>query len=189
MTAAGYAKGPDGLYVTAAGDRVTTDVKVTAGPQFERGNAILIASWKQNGFDMTSSTVAAAEARDREARQTFPGLASRGASEILRIFLTSEIGAPANRWLGDNRGGWSNADYDRLYDTYATTLDRTERDRQFAQLLKIQSEQLPAYTLYFQTHVVTSVAALRGPTDKTIGTEASRSTLPYWNINDWTWAS
>src|SRR5262249_35185106 len=96
MTSAGYARDRDGMYVNVAGERLTTDVKVTAGPQFERGNAILIDVWRQNGFDMAGSVVAAAEARDREARQTFTGMASRGASEILRIFLTSEVGAPSN---------------------------------------------------------------------------------------------
>ena len=32
-----------------------------------------------------------------------------------------------NRWRGGNRGGWSNAEYDRLAQTFNRTLGRPER--------------------------------------------------------------
>ena len=49
---------------------------------------------------------------------------------------------------GQNRAGWSNEEYDRLYATYRRTLDRAETDRIAVQLLKLLNEELPGYATY-----------------------------------------
>ncbi len=186
MTEAGWVKDRDGFYVTASGDRFKTDVRVTAGPEFERGQAILIDTWKRAGFEVTGSILAAAEARDREARQTFPGMASRGGGYEERSLTTADIGSAVNRWTGDNRGGWSNADYDRLFTEFATTIDRAERTRISVQMLKIISDEVPVYPMYLGLQVNTQVAGLSGPDPGTAGfATLTPGTLPYWNIGNW----
>jgi ABC-type transport system substrate-binding protein len=186
MTEAGYTKDRDGLYATAAGDRFRTDVRVTAGPEFERGQAIMIDTWRQAGFEVTGSILAAAEARDRQARQTFPGMASRGGGYQESSLTTGEIGSAANRWTGDNRGGWSNPEYDNLYQTFSTTIDRSDRLKTSIQMLKIIADEVPVYPMYLGLQVNTQVAGLTGPDPGTAGFATfTPGTLPYWNIGDW----
>ncbi|HZT06853.1 MAG TPA: ABC transporter substrate-binding protein [Chloroflexota bacterium] len=186
MAEAGYTKDQDGFYATRTGDRFHTDVRVTAGPEFERGQAILIDTWRRAGFDVSGSVLAAAEARDREARQTFPGMASRGGGFEERSLIGAEIGSAANRWTGDNRGGWSSAEYDRVYDSFSGTLDRDERERLGIQMLKLISDDVPVYPMYIGLQVNAQVAGLSGPDPGTSGFGAlSPATLPYWNIGEW----
>lgn len=103
-----------------------------------------------------------------------------------RTWTTFEAGSAANRWVGENRGGWSNSEYDRLWEAFATTMDRAERTRQLAGLMQLLSEQVPVYMLYFSVQIIAHVAALRGPEAGLPGTGAlSLDTLPHWNIHDW----
>ncbi|MPZ15400.1 MAG: hypothetical protein GEU73_13410 [Chloroflexi bacterium] len=186
MAEAGYAKDQDGIFANAAGERFWTDIRVTEGPEFERGQAILVDTWRRAGFDVRPSVLAAAQARDSEARQTFPGMASRGGGTEESSFTTGEIGSRENRWRGGNRGGWSDPAYDRLYDAFLNTLDGTERTGQVIQMMKLISEQLPVYTPYFAIQVNTHVSGLRGPDPGTAGFgESAPGTLPYWNIHEW----
>jgi peptide/nickel transport system substrate-binding protein len=186
MTEAGFAKDGDGFYASPTTGRFKTDIRVTAGPEFERGQAIVMDAWRRAGFDVSGSILPAAQARDREARQTFPGMASRGGGLEERSFTSADIGSPANRWTGDNRGGWSNPEYDRIYNAFTTTIDQAERTRNTVQMLKLLSEELPAYPMYLALQVNTQVAGLQGPEPGTAGFGTmTPGTLPYWNIQDW----
>ncbi len=186
MAEAGFAKDGEGFYTSPTTGRFRTDIRVTAGPEFERGQAIVVDAWRRAGFDVSGSVLPAAQARDREARQTFPGMASRGGGLEERSFTSAEIGSPANRWTGDNRGGWSNAEYDRIYNAFTTTIDQAERTRHTVQMLKLLSEELPAYPMYLAIQVNTQIAGLRGPEPGTAGFGTmTPGTLPYWNIQDW----
>ena len=52
---------------------------------------------------------------ERMMMHSFSGMATRGGGTLERTFTSGEIGTTANRWVGDNRSGWSNPEYDRLY--------------------------------------------------------------------------
>jgi peptide/nickel transport system substrate-binding protein len=187
MTEAGFAKDREGSFVSASGERFRPDYRVTGGPEFERSQAINADTWKRAGFDVQASVLPTARARDRETRHTFPAIASRGGlSAWERTWTTQEIGTPANRWSGENRGGWSNPSYDRLWETFRTTLDRSERSRQVARMMTMISEEQPVFMLYFSVQVMTHAAALRGPEAGLSGAGAlALETLPHWNIHDW----
>jgi ABC-type transport system substrate-binding protein len=99
----------------------------------------------------------------------------------LTNFTASSIPRPENRWFGNNRGAWANPDYDRLAESFNSTLDQNERVQQMAQMVKLLSEQLPAISLYYDVGAVPHVAALRGP--RPVGPDTSG--LIAWNIQDW----
>jgi peptide/nickel transport system substrate-binding protein len=90
-------------------------------------------------------------------------------------FSSGQIGTLANRWSGANRGGWSNPEYDRLYDAFTTTLDPAERTRQLVAIYRTLSEELPGFPMYFDVKVLASAAGLRGPEPGS----------PLWNIHEW----
>jgi ABC-type transport system substrate-binding protein len=122
-----------------------------------------------------------------ETRQTLPGLgyALMGNETI---FLSSEIGTPANHWSGGNRSGWISPEYDRLWNAANSTLDPIERGRDVAQMMALVSENLPGYALYFLISIRTRVAALQGPDDEAQSAgfgSISKAPTAYWNIQDW----
>ncbi len=184
MAEIGYAKDREGFFANSAGERFKTDLRVTTGPEFERGQAIMLDTWRQAGFQMSGSLVPASQVPTAEDRHTFPGIAFRAGTPE-RVALSSEIGSPANRWFGENRGGFASPDYDRFYDAYATTLDPAQRAQHYGQMIKVISDLLPMYVTHFALYINSYGASLHGPTDKTVGAAAERGTLPYWNIHEW----
>lgn len=71
MAEAGYAKDREGFFANAAGERFKTDLRVGQGTEFERGQAIMVDTWRHAGFQISSSL--AARSPNTEARHTFPG--------------------------------------------------------------------------------------------------------------------
>jgi peptide/nickel transport system substrate-binding protein len=188
MGEAGYTRDTEGQFVAPDGNRFRLDFSVTAGPEFERGQAILSDSWRRTGFDVHPAILAAAQARDVQSRSTFPGLSSRGGGLAEVHFTAAEVGSPANGWAGDNRSGWTNPNYERLWSAANATLDRAERARDSAQMLALVTENLPIYPLYFAIQVRTRVTGLQGPDDEALVTGfglASKGTTSHWNIYEW----
>ena len=90
------------------------------------------------------------------------------------------ISSPPNRWTSRNLRGWSNAEYDRLWETFASALDPAERIRLIVQITKLASEELPAWGLYDDPHILAHLSILRGADNGS----ASADT---WNIHQWQW--
>jgi ABC-type transport system substrate-binding protein len=68
-----------------------------------------------------------------------------------------------NRWNGNNRGGWENAEYDRLYRAYNATLDKNERIQQIAQMERILNDDVGTIPLFFTVVVTANAGNLKGP--------------------------
>ena len=185
MSQAGFVKDTSGFFANS-GDRFRIEFRAIAGPEFERGQAILMESWRRAGFDVTGAILPANLVRDRELMHVFPGMATRGGGTLERTFASAEVGTAANRWVGDNRSGWSGPEYDRLYAAFGSTLDSRERTTQAVQMQRILSEQLPHFVLYSGIQVNTRVRSLKGPEAGTPGFGTlTPGTHPYWNVHDW----
>jgi ABC-type transport system substrate-binding protein len=99
--------------------------------------------------------------------------------DAIENFVTSQIGTPANRWRGSNRGGWENPEIDRLWAAYNSTLDRSERTRQFAEIVRIVSDQLPVLTYNPNLRWRAHISSLQGPGPN------PPATLAQWNLYEW----
>ena len=123
------------------------------------------------------------QTRDGELRNTFPALYSTatgtGTVSYFSNYVSSSIPAPSNRWIGGNRGAWSNSEYDALWDAFNSTLDRSERSRQAVEMARLLSEQLPIIMLWHNFHVVAYLASLRGPDTRGV------RDLAVWNVHEW----
>jgi peptide/nickel transport system substrate-binding protein len=185
MGEAGFIRGGDGFF-SAAGETFAPELRVRASTHNETEMAIMVDGWRRAGFSASSYVVPPAQALDRVVLATFPALAttSRPAGEDQLLNLTSALIPTAeNRWTGSNRGGWSNAEYDRLAEQFAATLDREERTRHVIAMMRLFSEEVPGLFLYYNEQVVAHGAALRGP-----GPIAPSSAVT-WNVHEWTLAS
>jgi peptide/nickel transport system substrate-binding protein len=184
MNEAGLVKDREGLFVDARGSRFLPDFEALEGADYERAGQIISDSWRRAGIDVQYSVLPNAMIRDNERRHKAPGITSPGAGQgnaraTFSQWSTSEIGAANNRWTGSNRGGWSDADFDRLFDAWNTTLEPVARDQVVAQGMKILSDQLPGIPIYYNIYPLAIAAPLRGPT------AGPSSETVYWNIHDW----
>jgi peptide/nickel transport system substrate-binding protein len=183
---AGFVRGADGFYVGPDGIAFNPDLRVTADPTQEAENAILIDTFRRAGIAATSYIIPAAQQSDGQVRSLFPSMASNGGSggeTDLRDFRTASSSGPENRWSGRNRGAWSSAEYDRVWESFNRTLDRRERIAQIVEMERLLNEEVPIIPHYFTPQVMPHVAALKGP----IAREVPDSGLESFNIWQWEW--
>lgn len=161
---AGFTRGGDGFYVSPSGERLAFDLWTTGGAVFERENRIFADSLRQAGVDVTPQALGPARLRDAEFRALIPSMFTGGAgSDRLADYSIDAIPRPENRWNGNNRGGWENAEYDRLWKAYNATLERSERIQQIAGMERVLNEEVGTIPHYFTVVVTAHTGNLKGP--------------------------
>jgi peptide/nickel transport system substrate-binding protein len=184
---AGLPKGADGFYLGPDRQPFRLDIRVIANPTQEAGNAIMVDGYRRLGVDAAGVVFPVSQLRDGQAVATFSGLHTTGGSGFERDmgrYSSAQVRKPENRWQGTNSGGFTNAAFDRLWETYNTTLDRTERVQQLAQMERIITEELPAISHYYTPIVTAHIAALTGPIART-----SRDAVEVVRLHEWSWRS
>jgi peptide/nickel transport system substrate-binding protein len=183
MGEAGYQKGAgSSAFTNSAGERFAFESWTRPGREGERLSALLAQSWRQAGFDVTERQLTPDALSDARTLASFPSLSSLAtpAGELALAALVSEETPGADTgWRGLNWGGWSNPQYDLLWSQFNTTLDRTERNRQVAQMMQVATEEVAVIPLFHNPAAIAFVAGLRGPE---IGVP---DRLPHWNIHQW----
>jgi peptide/nickel transport system substrate-binding protein len=182
MAEAGFRKGSDGIYVGPPGTRFSTSLAVLQSPQNESEMSIMASTWRQAGFDVRELVWAAAQARDGQLRNTHPGLSTTSGPAgdgTLADHISTEIPRPENRWSGSNRGGWSNPEFDRLAETFNTTLDRGERVHLLVGMARVFSEDAAVISLYFNPTVTAFVSGLTGPRPVVPTSDVA------WDVQQW----
>jgi peptide/nickel transport system substrate-binding protein len=182
MNEAGLTRGTDGMYVGSDGQRFVLDAWTNTGFEFQRSLAAFVDGWQRVGIPSQQSFLSAPELRDNELRAKLPmhfTAAAVGNESFATGFASSLIPTAANRWRGGNRGGYSNAEYDRLVSAYNDTLNRAERNQQIVQIERIVSDELPIIMLWHNFHVVVYASTVTGPDTRSL------RDLVVWNIHDW----
>jgi peptide/nickel transport system substrate-binding protein len=190
MNEAGLTKNGQGWFADASGRELKLELRYSQSPEWERRTAIMADVFRKSGILADPYPLPVEAGRSRETRGTFPMLASRGGGPQEMNFTTEQIAAPENRWGGRNRSGWSNAEYDALYDAFLSTLNRTERIEHFTSMSRLLSEYIPVYMLHFYMRVNAWDPNLVGPEAQTppIGS-LTRNTPQHWNLQEWYWKS
>ncbi len=187
LAEAGYSKGGDGIFVNASGERLTPGLVAETVGQFQREANILAATWRAAGLDVSITGLPSTQLRDGPARATFPAILSASASPGLKggtnnfgNFSTPAIRSEANAWRGSNFGGYSNSEFDRLWNAFNSTLDPAERERQAIEMARIISVDLPLVDLYWNPNITAHSANLQGLDPEGI------DQLVNWNVHEWT---
>jgi peptide/nickel transport system substrate-binding protein len=181
----GYVKGGDGIYVSPTDGRFAMEVSVAAGARNETEVVVISDGLKRQGIDASMRVVPRAQVTEPFIFANFPGvlIGSHNSATIppVQRLRLSEIASPENRGRGANYSGWVNPEAERLINLYETTLNRSERNQHIVQLLKLVSEEVPIFTLYYNLEFVAHAANLRGP-QVSVSTDGSA-----WNLHDWYW--
>lgn len=164
MSEAGFSRGGDGFYVGPEG-RFSASLSTALSAGFEQEIYIMADGWRKTGYDVQEIIIPTAQALDFELAASFPAMTTRttraGPSGVVN-FTTQAIPTPENRWVGQNRAGWSNPEYDQLVDRFNTTLEPSERAQQVETFVRILTSDLPAIPLYFNSGTFAYAAGLRG---------------------------
>ena len=139
MTEAGWTKAADGFFRDVSGERFTVEVASSAGNKNEQEAAIYVDGLRKAGFDAVQYVTPVAQIDDNENRATRSGISLRGGGEVYDYYVDSSIPSAANRWRGDNRPGWSNVDYNRVFGQLERTFPMNERVQLMAELERIVS--------------------------------------------------
>jgi ABC-type transport system substrate-binding protein len=123
--------------------------------------------WRQAGIDARLELMPPAQMQVGEVRDTFRAFQTAVTGNTpdtpLVKFLTERISGPENRWVGSNRGGYRNPEYDRLYSVYSTSLDRAERDRTVVEMVRLVNSEVAGIPLYYNFSVLAHAASVKGP--------------------------
>jgi peptide/nickel transport system substrate-binding protein len=185
MAQAGFTKQADGFFADASGQRLSLELRNFPADPGPRENAILGNQWKNFGIDVNSYIIPNALAQDLEQVSAYPAFRIEqtglsGTTPVVKL-QTSSIATAAQRWAGNNRGGWANAEYDRYIDVFMSSLDRAERNRAVVQGFKVTTDELPVLPLYYLPLVATRPANLEGPVP------GVNDELAWDNISKWKW--
>ena len=184
MAEAGWTLQPDGFFADGSGNRYTIKITSTAGNKNEQEAAIYVDSLRKTGFDAEQHIQSVQDQADGEVRNTVPGLSLRGSGQAFATHVSSQVAGPANRWAGTNRGGWSNADYDRTFATLERTFALSERVPLIARLERIVSVDRAITMNTWESQVNAVIAGLHGPEPRSPeggGTEGF--------VHNWEWRS
>jgi peptide/nickel transport system substrate-binding protein len=184
LSEAGIVRSAGGAFAGPAGEPFKVEVATDGGATNERENSIFVDSLKRAGVDASSRVVPVAQLRDTQARALLPGLSTGGMPQNrLDQFTSANIPRPENRWQGNNRGGWSSAEYDRLWQLYSTTITPSDRLPLIAQMEKLFTEEVAAIPHFYSVVATGHVAALTGPVAP-MTPDAGRGIL---NVHRWEW--
>lgn len=184
MNEAGFSKGADGVYRLPNGSRMNLEIRNIQSAQNDAERSIIANGWRQAGWEVEEDVFTPVQTRDGQTLGTFRALSVTSAAaqrEGLNLadYKTEAISRPETRWTGQNRGGWSNAEYDRAVQVFLTSLEPRERQEAVAQAARILTEDLGVIPLHFNPGVIAYAAGLSG-----IGVRSPAADLS-WNIYEW----
>ncbi len=115
MNEVGWSRGTDGVFASPGAGRFSLELKVNASIEGGTELAITGDALRQAGFDIQEVAVPRAQQRDGQVRSGFPGLylagGGIGEKDTFPNLVSSTIPRAENRWVGNNRSGWANAEY------------------------------------------------------------------------------
>ncbi len=178
----GYTRGADGFFRDAAGQRLSVEMRTTSGVETGKNLLFAVADyWQSAGIGAEPVIIPPQQARDREYRANFPGfdMVNQPSSlTLLQRFLSREASVPENRYEGNNRMRYMNAELDTLIDRYFVTVPWGERMQVAGQTIHHITDRAVNMPLLYNTTAVLSNGRLKGAT----------ATSTAWNSHVWEWA-
>jgi peptide/nickel transport system substrate-binding protein len=171
----------DGPLVNAAGQTLNLEARATGGPAGEQHTAFLASNWKAVGVDASTYLVPRVQAGNPELNASFPGglTSNRPITPDNFSWTSSLIPTAQNRWLGQNRGSFSDPEVDRFNEAVLTaTSPRAWLDANIG-LHRRMSETLGTLPLFYPADVIVARHPITGP--------AGHFSYPCYSWNIWEW--
>jgi peptide/nickel transport system substrate-binding protein len=180
LAEAGWTPQPSGLLGNAAGQ--SFDIEVNSGSSPPQEATIVADNWKRIGIGAAVYILPPARQRDREFRASFPG--AHTGERTIRMddfhLITARIPTPETGFVESNRGSFSDAEVDRLYQIVLTSFDEGARRQAIVAIHKRMSELAGYGPLYYGVEVLVARSGLKGP----VGHYGPQTGVT-WNIHEW----
>jgi peptide/nickel transport system substrate-binding protein len=162
----GWVRGADGMLTSqATGEPFQLRLWNTQSSAADREMNAVADSWKGVGVQTELYLIPAALGSDRHHRATLPGAGLTGVPYgdfwVDRLH-TRNVTSEANRWVGSNRGGYSNPKVDELLDRLVVTIVPVERLALHRQLLQEQLGEVALMPLYYDLDPTLMLKGVRG---------------------------
>lgn len=149
----GYVKGPGGVYQDAAGQRLAMEVRATASPAIHAKSLFpIVDDWQRLGLAIESVVIPVQRLSDFEYRTTHPSfeiLRNRNGANRIDTLHGSQTPLPQNRFSGQNRPRYQNAEFDGLLDRYLATIPFEPRMLALGEVVRHITEQLNIMSLFY----------------------------------------
>jgi peptide/nickel transport system substrate-binding protein len=181
----GYARGADGAFRDATGQKLSFETRTTAQRDLHLKTMLpVVDAWQRLGLEIETQVIPAARATDREEQATFPGFQvlrqPAGVDRLVR-YHSNEARTAERNFTGNNNGRYMNPDLDRLIDRLNVTLAFNDRMVVASQIIQHLTDQLPVLSLFFDAtptlvhNRMRNVMPLSGHEDARVG----------WNSQEW----
>ena len=130
--------------------------------------SVVADNWGALGVQAAQNIVPAARAGDAEYNNTFAGAQVNGQSKAFDSFFEDKLHSrnvplASNRWVGNNRGGYSSARNDGLLEQLVQTVDHRERLPLLREALQVQLGDVAIMPLFWDVSPVLTLKGVDGP--------------------------
>jgi len=179
----GYSRDGEGMFRAAVtGERLETELRVTAGRDLTTKSALAVANyWQHAGINAQASVTPTQRASEPEYRATFPGYYMANQPNDLGIggigrYHSSKTSLPENSFrVTGNHNRYMNPEFDALIDRYFSTVPKQERLLALGQILRVQTDQALVTGLFYNAGPILVSNRLQGVT----------AMNQAWNVTQW----
>jgi peptide/nickel transport system substrate-binding protein len=172
---AGWHRGADGMLVNeASGERMETELRVTAGQGHAKAMAVMAAGWQQVGAAVSQVAIPANLVGNQEYRATFPfaglsGYPMRYFEWESTRFSCATVAQADTRWNG-HRDGYCNPVAEPLIARLQVTLQDSDRAPLQAEIMRLLlKEDYAGPALYWQVSPIIFAKGVTGPSPIKLG--------------------
>jgi ABC-type transport system substrate-binding protein len=165
---AGWRRGSDGVLAHSSGERMESEIRVTAGQGHVKAMAVMAEGWRRVGAVVSEVPIPAAMVSNQEYRSTFPFAGLSGYPlryfewESWRVSCATASMADT-RWNG-HRDGYCSRNAEPLIERLQGTLRDDDRTALQAQIMRsILKEDYAGPPLYWQVSPLVWAKGINGP--------------------------
>lgn len=181
----GYARGPDGIFHDASGQRLSLEVRESGQQEIQTKAQLSMSDyWQRVGIGTEMVTIGAQRITDVAFVATRPAFQigqNVDGNKGLRRVYSSETPLPDNNFLkAGNVSRYMNPEFDRLLDRYFSTIPLGDRMQALGQVLHYSTDQLTVIGLFYGTQPRVSNNRVVG-----IGARKAQEGTEAWNAHEW----
>jgi peptide/nickel transport system substrate-binding protein len=183
LAEAGWSAGADNLLRDGAGQSLNLDLSATGQGSNVQEIETVSSQWRAMGVQTNPVPLPPQAANLDERKNTvrggflWPWSPSISAPQNL---ASTQIPTERTAWKGSNYAGYSNPDYDQLFDRFSTTLQAPQRREVLAEIMALLGDEVPVIPIYYYGIGVIARRGLDGP-----GMIPPLQTASAWTISSW----
>jgi len=165
LASVGWRRGADGMLVhDRTGEQFRVEIWANVAAAWDKLGYAVAEDWKPLGVDAQIHPIPPSRTGDREYESGHTGVFVTNVNEeqfFVNRLHSARIPSAATRWVGNNRGGYTNSEVDVLYDRLVTTIDPRNRTPIERELVRAVMGGLVMMPFYWETLPVLKVKGVK----------------------------